>query len=1014
MPQAQTRHVPCGLPLDEATRIELLDASKGLRAAQNVRQTKRGSLEKRLGFKSIALTRLGLGSRNDGQRLASFRGAPVIIGAYAAGSDETPSLDIYDEAASASLYKGIVPEFSVSEAFLPRAPGQSLIHDVASAAGFVVVAYGENMTSPSLVDRAYVAVCDAKTGIPALPVQAISGSGGSNSLYVALSSFSSRYVIAFVHEFGVNIKAYIFDAQSAASGFVLLATVSATASTSAFAFISSTQESDRAIIAYLATDAAASISVKSYNASGLLESTTVAVSSVPTVLCADSLSGGLWVAWVDSTAMRAKCLNATSLATVIGTTGSIATPGATERQLGICSAGTGSARAYLHEGGGAGPIAIRTVTATVTAGAVVGGSVSVAYNAAPVTRMFRVNQRVYIGVCSSPEANPTIDANTQRLLTVVDVTNNGTTFRPVGHFDPNLIVECFATAHVPVDDTYGDLLLAYGVLTRARDVSFSTQSSIKLARLSFTDFKRWQNTTHNDALYIAGGILAEFNGERVAEAGFLASPPKPTVAGVAGTANATYKYVAVYEDTDSSGKVTVSGVSAPVSFTAVNQTIQITVKPITVSARALGNGCRITLYRTEAGGAPPYYFLGVTANNPSAASFMFSDGGGSISSNRKLYAPNLPGVAGESLDRRGPAWMTDIVSYGGILVGARGSMLVWSGQQVYGEACWFNPIFELPLAGEGAITALASQDGTLYVFRETEIYAVVGEPPNDNGTSGGLGIPRRLAVDVGCINARSVVVTSLGIFFQSRRGIELLSRAQAVEPIGDPISPELDTWPVVTSVVLDDQASLVRISLTNNVGTNGVDLVYDLTLKYWVSVDSKRGSSAQQRTAGACVVENGDVPRYAWLSTDGNVYIERQPASDGTPDTTPWLDGGGTWVTASFQTGQWNYGPQQEQKVYGMQLLAERYSAAGLQITSQPDYGDGSAKVHAWTEGETSGKRQFDFRPKLSGHSSILTVTDTAPATLGTGRGFCFVALSSDTAPVQGPSRGTPRIVGRK
>jgi hypothetical protein len=97
-----------------------------------------------------------------------------------------------------------------------------------------------------------------------------------------------------------------------------------------------------------------------------------------------------------------------------------------------------------------------------------------------------------------------------------------------------------------------------------------------------------------------------------------------------------------------------------------------------------------------------------------------------------------------------------------------------------------------------------------------------------------------------------------------------------------------------------------------------------------------------------------------------------------------------------------------------MQLLCERYSAAGLQINIIPDYNPAAPVTVTLTEAATLGKRQLTFGPDLKGMSFALQFTATAPAVLGTGRGFSFVAISSDMAPVQGYTRGTPRIAGRQ
>src|SRR5690606_6775728 len=166
----------------------------------------------------------------------------------------------------------------------------------------------------------------------------------------------------------------------------------------------------------------------------------------------------------------------------------------------------------------------------------------------------------------------------------------------------------------------------------------------------------------------------------------------------------------------------------------------------------------------------------------------------------------------------------------------------------------------------------------------------------------------------------SLLVTSLGVFFQSRRGIELLTRARTVEPIGEPVKYTLAAFPVVTSAVLDDRNSLARFTLAAGesggvVSGEGRTLVYDLTVKAWVSVDDVRGSSASEAAQSAAQVYLDGAWRYAWLGADGTVYYERDPG-----DADACLDGT-SFVETTWELPPWKLGLQQEQRAYEFVLL---------------------------------------------------------------------------------------------
>jgi hypothetical protein len=71
-------------------------------------------------------------------------------------------------------------------------------------------------------------------------------------------------------------------------------------------------------------------------------------------------------------------------------------------------------------------------------------------------------------------------------------------------------------------------------------------------------------------------------------------------------------------------------------------------------------------------------------------------------------------------------------------------------------------------------TGLAYLDGSLVAFCESSTYLISGTGPNNQGV-GGFTL-RPIADNVGCVDHRSIVATSLGVFFQAKRGIQLLPR----------------------------------------------------------------------------------------------------------------------------------------------------------------------------------------------------------------------------------------------
>jgi len=457
--------------------------------------------------------------------------------------------------------------------------------------------------------------------------------------------------------------------------------------------------------------------------------------------------------------------------------------------------------------------------------------------------------------------------------------------RPVATAFPSLVqsVALHGMHHIAISATK----VGYVMAVRRSAIG----DSVELVIYDFADPKRWRSSDHNGSLVLSGGILSSFDGRRVAEVSYLHSPRTPTVTlGAAGGPTGTnHRYVCTFEEMDDDGNWCVSGVSSPsAAISPADQIVAVVTDPLTITNRqrpAPVSGdirLRTAVYRTLTGGSAPYYFVGSQSNLTSiSTTYNDTSTDDTIKVNRLLYGTgSLPGVNGSAQDRRAPPYCADLVSYAGMLVLASGTSLWWSGQTVDGEGTWFSPAFQVPVEGPGPITALAVQDGTLFAFKRDRIFAVGGEAPSDNGSSGGLGVPRRLACDVGCIDPRSVVVTSAGVFFLSERGVELLNRSGSVVWIGEQILRTLALFPVVTSAVLDDRNGLVRFSLAasesgGRASGNGRDVVFDLTIGKWISSDRKTGAAAQEASQDACIVEVAGVRRYAWLSTSGIVYVER-------------------------------------------------------------------------------------------------------------------------------------------
>lgn len=995
-------HIPAGAGINEATRSEWIEFGAASLTNENVRQGKRMGLGKRWGFRVLARTVAGSYNYDQAIRLTTDRDATVRVVRALSGVHELHAYDAGNDTWVA--LRGSLSECTQRLIDVPSMSTSSFLQDVAYGNGYLAVVWYV-LNGFTNVDT-YAAILRADTGaVVSPPVKVGTVTSGTAPMVVAVGGPGTYgFIIVRADSGAATLKAWsIFtnSAASIASGWSAMTDFATdVGSPNRYAVVSL---GATAALVYTNNSVGTSrITAKVFGPLGVTATQTINTSSttVSAVDIAGVSTDTLWVGWNEATAVKAIGLNPSTLATVAATaTVLTATTGVSLIGIGAPFGGTGGGRMIVNSSSTTMQSHTRGWT---TSGATVtpSGSTVTVYAAQACGKPGIVNGRMMCAIYGADTGNA------QNQIVICDVSETTTFFRPVACPAPGLATTDLVGKRSIIA---GDSGKYFTPLTLKK--SGVTEGSA-VVELDFASLERFQGARVGSSLYLNGGITQYSDDARVAEASFLFRPTTPTfTAGGSGITLATgRRYVCVYEEVDADGNWHVSGVSTPSASTGAqaNKTITVSTSPLTVTGRVSSTGAatttvRVAFYATLDGAVPPYYRLGTTINDTSASTVTFADAVAdlALATGAKLY--EQPGVLGTAQDRRSPPGFLAIVEYAGMLIGLTASELWYSGQPVYGEGTWFNPIFSQPVEGG---TALAVMDGTLFVFTRRGIFACAGEPPSDNAAAGGLGGLQRLAVDVGCVTQRSIVVTGAGVFFQSERGLELLNRSRAVDWIGESVQDTLAAFPVITSATLDTSQSLVYFECASGsssglVTGTGRTLVFDLRLNAWVSADRRAdyAATADAPAQGAAYVYTSSGYRYTWLSSDGRAYVE---------DRTTHLDTG-AWVTARWETADLKFGLQQEQRVYNGVILFERASAAGLTIECAYN-GAGYTDTKTWTEAATLSKSQLDFRPRPFGQRTRFRVTDTAPAELGTGQGFTWIGMSFDAAPKQGPTKATPNL----
>ena len=360
-----------------------------------------------------------------------------------------------------------------------------------------------------------------------------------------------------------------------------------------------------------------------------------------------------------------------------------------------------------------------------------------------------------------------------------------------------------------------------------------------------------QSAQIGDAVYIASGTPQCADGSSAVEMGFLHDPRTGSVAASAGAgiAAGTYFYAYVYEYRDDKGQRSQSAPMYLGSATTAAGNLQVTATLGCLHATQRQNTSRarivaVALYRTTIGaGVSGVYYrvwtgavstLAKSSVQSATVAYIDAASDASIIVNERLDTSRLTPAC--------PSSLSGLVAHNGRLVGIGddGVSLWVSTQFDGGTTCpYFADALVQYMPDGGRVTALASMDGQLVVFRADAIYLIAGDGPDGSGQQGGFSTPRKIATDIGCTSDwRSVVLTPLGVAFQSRDQLCLLTRSLEVQYLSGAVEDTLATYPVITSAVFHSSRDEVRFTVrATEAATTGYVLNWNYVTNAWSVFD---------------------------------------------------------------------------------------------------------------------------------------------------------------------------------
>jgi hypothetical protein len=350
-----------------------------------------------------------------------------------------------------------------------------------------------------------------------------------------------------------------------------------------------------------------------------------------------------------------------------------------------------------------------------------------------------------------------------------------------------------------------------------------------------------------------------------------------------------------------------------------------------------------------------------------------------------------------------PGSLEAIVQHQDRLVGIDedGTTLWWSGQLVYGERPWFADLYRYPLTSIGRLVALVSFDTALVVLSETGIAIVEGDGPLDNG-AGANWRTRLIPSDVGCSEARSIAVTSQGVFFQSPQGMYLLTRAGQVMYVGRAVADTLAAFPVVCGAVVHVERGQVLWLCASADGTEGAWLVLDYIENVWTTRRVRDPDIGAASAPGVSLVltANG----LAWLTQFGRTYVENAANA---LDVT-------SWVPMVVETPELKVaGLQGWQRVWKCLLKFEDVSPHDLKVSFAFDgaeWTETSIQVERVSAKELASldRGELEFVLVQQDCQSVrVKIEDETPTfgAVGTGRGPALIGIAFEVGVKSGSAR---------
>lgn len=496
-----------------------------------------------------------------------------------------------------------------------------------------------------------------------------------------------------------------------------------------------------------------------------------------------------------------------------------------------------------------------------------------------------------------------------------------------------------------------------------------------------------------ETLYVASGLLQQYDGVNLTEVGFNQFPwyIQPT-SGAAGLLTGTYNYKMSWSWHNAKGEFERSSTATVESVTLTSEKGGITSTPLHVTAKTGSAGEAASEYWRQIDAAPvgaPYYL--VTSKDPAATGDNAYIENAPMAAVDVSFDDNLvdadlvkrepfPENGGLTLASVSPppaciiAGTQDRIMLAGIP--GKPHTVAYSRIRAAGEVASFNEFLsvDLPPTG-GKITAIDFLNETMIVFKESAIYALGGDGFDNNGGGQNYGPARLLDSDVGAISAEGVVLTPKGLLFKSSKGWFLLNHGWQAGYVGGPVD-EYDSDTIVSCEAMESQHQVRCVSTTRT-------LVWDYLVNQWG------------------VWTTSAVDAVVW----GGVHHLVNSAADGVLAQASTYSGSGDLPGLDIETGWIKLGQLQGFKlIRKILVLGEYLDEHDLRIRVAYNYAE-TASGPTWVDDKVWAPVTVVALPRAAEDDQARVAEDDDPRIAEGGANTSILAANEPLQMVHGPSR---------